>query len=398
MYRLYILIFIAIILCFSSCGNDVFDKSNLYTVNLLKNYPEKELILQDLFDIEYVVLETNDTFLTQGNLRSIGKKYIVIKNDGRTDGDIFLFDRSTGKGIRKINRLGQGGEEYVNILDVFVDEKEQELFVNTHYINQVNIYNIEGAFKRKFKQLAGSFYDQMKIFDEEYLICHDGFWDESWINNPLKKNYFLLVSRLDGSIIDIPIPYDRKISSVIWSRDGKQTRIPRNKELVPYFGNWLLMESSSDTIYQIDENRKLNPWIVRKPSVQKDATYFLFPAVYSGRYQFMQKVKMEHDFQKGSDFQRTDLIYDNKKNAIYEAVVYNNDYMQKERVSLTYDLSVLQIFNNEDIAFTRILQAPDLVEAYKDGKLREGSRLKEIAAKLDDEDNPVIMIGKYKKQ
>ena len=31
-----------------------------------KSYPEKELIIQDFMDVEYIALETTDEFLTQG--------------------------------------------------------------------------------------------------------------------------------------------------------------------------------------------------------------------------------------------------------------------------------------------------------------------------------------------
>ena len=54
------------------------------------------------------------------------------------------------------------------------------------------------------------------------------------------------------------------------------------------------------------------------------------------------------------------------------------------------------ILNNEDIAYVTHLNAYDLLEAYENNKLR-GS-LKETAANLNEEDNPVIMIAKYKKQ
>ena len=41
------------------------------------------------------------------------------------------------------------------------------------------------------------------------------------------------------------------------------------------------------------------------------------------------------------------------------------------------------------------MEAPDLIEALNDGKLR--GPLKEIASGLDEEDNPVLMIARYKK-
>ena len=42
------------------------------------------------------------------------------------------------------------------------------------------------------------------------------------------------------------------------------------------------------------------------------------------------------------------------------------------------------------------LNASPLVEIYKKGQLKDG-KLKEIASRLDEEDNPVIMLVKQKK-
>ena len=51
--------------------------------------------------------------------------------------------------------------------------------------------------------------------------------------------------------------------------------------------------------------------------------------------------------------------------------------------------------NNGEVAYVSKIDAPDLVEALNDGKLR--GPLKEIASDLDEEDNPVILIAKYKR-
>lgn len=52
--------------------------------------------------------------------------------------------------------------------------------------------------------------------------------------------------------------------------------------------------------------------------------------------------------------------------------------------------------NSKDVAFMIKLEAADLIEAYENGLLKDGS-LKEIVSTLDEEDNPIIMIAKYKK-
>ena len=93
------------------CERNKQSDNEIITVDVLKVYPTKELFLQNFMDVEYIALETTDEFLTQGLVLDVGEKYLLIENRNQ-DGDIFIFDRKTGKGLRKINRQGQGPEEY----------------------------------------------------------------------------------------------------------------------------------------------------------------------------------------------------------------------------------------------------------------------------------------------
>lgn len=120
---------------------------------------------------------------------------------------------------------------------------------------------------------------------------------------------------------------------------------------------------------------------------------FLYPSVLTDRYYFMQTVKKVYDFSSRVGLPRTDLMYDMKENIIYEYSLYNTDYVHKEFVSLGYGGIA---FINKEIAFVKTLETPDLVDAYKNGNLK--SKLKEIAASLDEESNPVLMIAKYKQR
>ena len=69
--------------------------------------------------------------------------------------------------------------------------------------------------------------------------------------------------------------------------------------------------------------------------------------------------------------------------------MYNGDYSNKKSISFLFKPC------NSEIAISQSLQAPDLVEAYEKGQLK--GKLEEIAAGLDEEANPVIMLAKYKK-
>ena len=380
------------------CGNGKQkDSDGLITVDVSKSYPKKELILQDLFDIEYVPLETTDEMLTEGHIQYIGDNYMIFKNLGRMAGEIFIFDRQ-GKAVRKINRLGQSGEEYLNILGVDHDEQADELFVNSHYSDKVFVYDSEGNYKRSFDYLDGTLYAPIKILDEERLIAYDDYFEYDKV--PEKRDCYLILSREDGRLLEkIHIPYEEKKSLIIMRRDlnGKLTGNwgIRNTLMPPYQDGWLLIEPSADTIYTYSASRGLMPLIVRTPPVNEmDPEVFLFPTIFTDRYVFMQAVERSFNFGVDKDVPRTNLIYDKTEQTAYEGEVINRDF-EGTPVNLWFAHRVIMEFNDDEIAFATRLEAPDLVEALNDGKLR--GPLKEIASSLDEEDNPVILIAKYKK-
>ena len=89
--------FLAILLLMmAACGEGNKQATEIITVDVSANYPEKELILQDIMDVEYVPLETTDEFITKGVVKAIGKEILLITNQGN-DGDILVFDRKTGR-------------------------------------------------------------------------------------------------------------------------------------------------------------------------------------------------------------------------------------------------------------------------------------------------------------
>lgn len=99
------LILVFILLVVAGCEKNKQQADDLITVDVTTSYPKKELVLQDFMDVEYIALETTDQFLTQGLVRDVGKEFLLATNRNN-DGDIFLFDRKNGKGVRKINRQG----------------------------------------------------------------------------------------------------------------------------------------------------------------------------------------------------------------------------------------------------------------------------------------------------
>jgi hypothetical protein len=83
-------------------------------------------------------------------------------------------------------------------------------------------------------------------------------------------------------------------------------------------------------------------------------------------------------------------MYDKPEKAICNYTVSNGDYSTKKEIYMNWLRPV-----NHEIESCQPLEAYQLVESYKKGELK--GKLKEIAAKLDEDSNPVIMLVKHKR-
>lgn len=392
------------------CGtSSTQEKEDIIVVDVSRDYPKKELILQDLFDVEYIPLETTDEFVTLGWLQAIGKDVMIVRNMWARDGDIFIYDRN-GKAVRHINRKGQGDEEYSSTSGIYLDDEKGEMFVGNRVGSNVLVYDLYGNFKRSFKfkdngfANVGALYQPLCNFDRDHFISQDAnsgrmfnFNDKAEDLEP--RNLFLLISKHDGTVAkEIEIPFEKKVSQVLF--DEKGIGMVNNPCIVPYGDRWLLTEPSCDTVYTYSSTEGLKPFIVRTPSIQSmSPEIFLFPGVVTDRYCFMQIVKKELNLAMMDTYyrlMRTDLVYDRETKEVSEYVLYNDDFTKEVPIAnLVDEIFDLTVFNNDEIAFTWRINTPELVEAYQEGHLK--GKLKEIAAGMHEEDNPVIMVAKYKR-
>lgn len=389
---LIIIFFLAVVL--ESKGQKQIDNNDFITVDVKKNYynPKKELILQDFMNVEYIALETNDDFINQGIVLDIGKELILVKNKNRiNDGNIFVYNRA-GKALRKINHKGQGGEEYISLYSVTLDEDNEEIFVNDILGKKVLVYDLNGNFKRSFKNQNGinsQFYTDVFNYDRHHLICYD---------ENHKEIPFVLVSKQDGHIVHkITIPFKEKKFLGQIAKEGNNSQAVVGVGPGPYYSifpfknNWILSELSSDTVFHFLSDYSLSPFIIRSPSIQSmEPGEYLVIRLLSDRYYFMETIKNVYDWNTRKGFPSNYFVYDTKEQSFSGYTVYNGDFTTKKEIYM----SATKIVSHE-IVSCYSLEAEPLVESYKKGELK--GKLKEVAAALDEESNPVIMLIKHKK-
>ena len=378
---------IALIVGLSACNQQT-DTTDLITIDVETKYPEKKLMLQDFADVEYIALETTDEFINKGIVGAIGEKYIAITNAG-SEGTIFLYDRKTGKGIRKINRKGQGGEEYTLLTEIILDEEQNEMFVLDYPKQNILVYNLEGNFLRHFKFVENSDYNFTFNYDKNHLLTYKGYSPHT----ESEKSAHILISKQDGSIIrEFNFPY-KEIKTPVYT--GMHEKYGEVVVSPMYFltthGNdndWYMTRSSSDTLYHCLADGSIHPCIVRTPAIHEmNPEIFLFPFMMTDRYMFVQTLEKKVNKSRLSYPSPTMLGYDKEEKAIFQFSFFNADYPEKAMSFYT--------FPKDNVMMYQSLQASELIEAYQSDKLQ--GKLKEITATLDEDSNAVIALIKHRK-
>lgn len=202
------------------------------------------------------------------------------------------------------------------------------------HTGKISVYDLDGQFKRSFNFTdAESDYLKVYNYDRDNLITYNNKGSGMM---PDQQLCHLILSKQDGSVV-------REIAT-------------------PYQGH-------------------------RTPSIYSmDTEIFLFVEAVTSRYCFMRATEKKLD--KKMRFLISRLAYDKQEDSIFEYEIYNTDFLYERPV---YWISAI----NQDIANWYPFDASELTEAYKEGKLK--GRLNEIASKMDEDSNPVIMLTKYKK-
>ena len=187
--------------------------TGLPVFDLQEQYPEKEIILQDIADVRYVVLETGDSSLVGIRPILMTDSFLVTVNK---KSDVIFFDKS-GKYLHSFNHTGMSGEEYGDIVSGYcIDEKAREIFIYDGLQSRIQVYGYGGAYRRTLKlpqnrMFASSIFE----YDENFLFGEDYRLVDSQIGKyPVNKTPYYKISKKDGKLTSIPITVKERI------RDG----------------------------------------------------------------------------------------------------------------------------------------------------------------------------------
>ena len=390
-FIIFVLFFL--VSCHSGTKKSVHGEA-LTIIDISKNYPEKEMILQDIADIEYVSLETSDDVLL-GNapyLEYVSDNYIFLFDV--MQGEMFIFNRK-GEIVTHFNRRGQGGQEYpFNVTNIVFDEKHEEIFVFS--VIKVLVYTLKGEYKRSFNLDDLNLIRNASNFNDETLLVYYDY-------QPPRKNYenpYFLISKKDGSIVsvlDINFPV-RYANSIIQTIDvGGQTYSTRLRINVfnnIYYGqDFVISDISSDTIFLLTQNLELAPLLARKPSVHASEPRKVWTAQLMTDKFIILEIKTL-DFIAAEEGRPAPpvvtLIHFFETKETFKLSILNAEYSMgkwfppdgRDAPAIAKNMSA------------NWMQPHRLIEAYKDNQLK--GEFEKFVATLDEDDNPIVRILKFK--
>jgi hypothetical protein len=337
------------------------------------SYPKKTY--KD-FDIEYIPMETRDDVLFGGQtnilLAHLSESRIILANK---QDEIFVFD-GKGRIVSNFNHKGQGPKEYLNIRQLVYDEKNREIFVFDRK-NRCRVYSEDGIYQRIFEFPES----QQYVYGVSFSFGAFNFDDETILlrnHNINSDSMFVFLSKKDGSVKSaVTLPLSHRISNYKMGLDFPF--ICRDGD------TYYLTEWSSDTIYQLKKDKKPQPFLAWKSLTGKfentTPADILHIIKATDKYLFFSFINIKEP----GEVTGSVLMYEVETQKIFDPEFdFFPVVIARTLMNASYPENQLAAFYDMD---------------FLKGKLEKGEldgKLKEIAEKANEDDNPVLQIIKFR--
>lgn len=368
-------LYFLLVLFLCSCSSN--NQKGMIVFDTSKQYPEKEIYLQDICDVSYVVLD--DSMVVTGRPRLVTDSYIIFTSPDKE----FIFYDLKGRFVRKFGHRGQGPGEYPYIGKVIYDPYTDQLLVS--HDNEILYYTMEGRFVRSISIDTQYFLWNIKNYNKEYLLCD---------NNRSLSSAYVFVSKETGEIKDsIDLKLKAKIDPAVSVKENGMTFVysPSFHNLVKAREGFLLSQISADTFYILNDKKEMKPVFVRTPSVHDQPTPILVNAwIETELYYFLSTVEKKFDPQTEEGFAQAYFMIEKDGHETYFTTIFNKDI---EGSKIQVDPEIIERTADARKGII-VLYAEELLDAYQKGKIKSPALI-DIVKKLKEDSNPVIMLMRF---
>ena len=358
-------------------------------LDMMLRYPKKIIDLQDIADVEYIVLETHEDGLAGSNYYTTLTDSLIITYN--SSNDILIFHRD-GRFSHSFNREGGSGKEHSLISEnLCVNSELREIYIYESARGRIQVYSFDGQYKRTLKVKGDGFeFGRLFYIDTKSMLLEDRNDVGANGNNP--RPYYRL-SVADGSKKRLPLKVEKRISngeSRYVKESGLFWGISVNISPVANInGELIISDFALDTVFAYRDERlipiarKVNwmkksgvPWLVTLDAITDK--YYLWHAIEKDTKKMVWPDKTFLQDRYTGECTQIKLADKN---------ITDKKYRFRHRASAN-------LFCLPNGHIMQYYSAYRLVELYKEGKLQ--GELKEIASKLGEDDNPVLMLAKFK--
>lgn len=343
-----------------------------------KSYPHKDLVLQDIAEVNYIPIETNDSMLWQGRDVAYWDGNLMIA--GNDQSGIMVYD-GKGKALHSFHRKGNGPKEYMGVDRICYDREKDDLFILDMLASRIFVYNLKGEFKRSFSLPYTGAHRVKEIvnYGPNELLAY------------VYDNVFVRLSKEDGKVLEEKNFRQGKndLNLMITGENNFRANVYTSAILPSVSDGYLAAAYTSDTLYRVTPG---NHWVAigtRTPSVSKtEPLEFVRPLLETPRYCFVFSVKRMWDMKSNTGFPMTAYWIDKTNNQVYEYEKVSDANCEGSSIALDHFAAAEKGWG------VSCYYTLGLLKALEQGKLK--GKLKEIAEKLDQEDNPVVVVYKFK--
>lgn len=373
---------------------------NVPMIDLTKQYPKKDILLQEIANVAYISLNGKDApLIGRPSIGYVSQECLILYDI--FTGDVFVLGKD-GNCRSHFNQKGNSGKEYLRIDHLTYDPKKREIYILDAFgTNGILVYTETGKFVRSFPEQSRQYIQEIYDFDEQTLLayCMPSRIDA---NNPNHTNPYLFLSKQDGKIdsrLNLhfrdrhtskkSIPTDAgALSIVIWTSDYS----------TKYGNEFVIADISADTLYSLFKGRSLTPILTRTPSIQRQNPLIAW-SVGLKTDQFILISASEYDFEAIKKAAMNNRPAPQQKPNSYLFYIKNHEivtpnFINTDWSSKSASVGMRQVSMDEKNMSVTIIYAEKLTAALEKGELK--GKLKEVAQTLTPDDNPVLMVVTFR--
>lgn len=381
-------------LCFlcilPGCREPDADPSGLILINTQKDYPVSDLKLSDVAEVKYIPLQFGkDSILyvaPPGLSTFVFRDTLFVHNTSVSSplDQIIVYDLS-GTPLLKIDKVGRGPGEYMKPDNYTVDTTSREISIWDNLLKKVIVYDFKGNLKREYK-LNSPYRIVMDLGPEHFIGYNKMSRFISRFDNKLRstaqKTITVMEKRDPGNIADSPaFDYSRPMLS--------RPMIIVNHLTSTAEGVYITNERS-DTIYFMDRNFRPVPKMIDITPYSSKQTQVM-PTIETDRYIFFSN---EPDAFAEEGYKDVKFfVYEKKTRKIsrLRSRIRKDESSSMPLINNEIAIRQWHLTRNPDHAATFLYPA-ELKANYS----RLPAELREITDTLKDEDNPVLMLIKFR--